>query len=167
MSLIIPPATRPKIAAGYGIAQNPDGLLTWEWVSTRMEKSRNYWIATTRPTGNPHIAPVWGVWLENYLYFGGHPDARRTRNLRQNPNLIAHLESGDEVVILEGVMDEIMDLETKQKIGNASAQKYHLPELATPESLDGAIYVRVKPKVVLAWLEQDYPNTATRWEFTD
>ncbi len=166
MALEIPPATRPQFAQGYGINTSPDGLLNWTWVSRRMAESRNYWISTTRPNGNPHITPVWGVWLDEQLYFGGERQARRTLNLHANPHLCAHLESGDEVVIIEGVAEEVTDPDRLKQIGAASADKYQMVDLNTEESLSRAIYYRVRAQVVLAWLEQDYPNTATRWVFS-
>ena len=46
--------------------------------------------------------PAWGAWVDGALYFDGSPETRRGRNLAQNSSIVVHLESGDEVVILEG-----------------------------------------------------------------
>ena len=93
---------RPFIAKSYGIAAGDAGLMDWSWVDAQMANSRNYWIGSTRPDGRPHVSPVWGVWLGGALYFGGDVQARRSRNLAANPQVVAHLESGDEVVMIEG-----------------------------------------------------------------
>src|SRR5262249_47984593 len=40
---------------GYEVAANKAGLLPWKWAADRLNKSRQYWIATTRPDGAPHL----------------------------------------------------------------------------------------------------------------
>lgn len=35
------------------------GKLPWLWATERLTEARNYWIVTTRPTGQPHSRPVW------------------------------------------------------------------------------------------------------------
>ncbi|MFO7321019.1 MAG: pyridoxamine 5'-phosphate oxidase family protein [Chloroflexota bacterium] len=162
-----PSPARPNFAKGYGISTSPDGLMSWEWVDQQMTRARNYWIGSTRPNGAPHIAPVWGVWLDGALYFGGDSQARRTRNLLADPRVVAHLESGDEVVIIEGVVERVMDSELIGRIERANATKYGMPEPdpdATPDPT-AVVWFRVVPHVVFAWLERDYPRTATRWVF--
>ena len=76
----VPQPDRPQIE-GYGIPETLEGLLTWDFVTTRMEKARNYWLATTGPDGHPHAVPVWGIWLDGTLHFGGGPATRWQRNL--------------------------------------------------------------------------------------
>lgn len=162
-----PKATRPGMR-NYGVSEGEEGLLSWEWVSGRMSESRNYWISTTRPDGRPHAAPVWGVWLEDMLYFGTAPGSRKARNLTHNPNVAVHLESGDEVVIVEGVAEELAapDPSFSRKITEAYAAKYVDPETGEEFRLESAEGLKaVRPRVVFAWLERDFPRTATRWLF--
>ncbi len=164
---VFPKATRPGMR-NYGVSEGEEGMLSWEWVSDRMSGSRNYWISTSRPDGNPHAAPVWGVWVDETLYFGTAPSSRKARNLAQNPNVAVHLESGDEAVILEGVAEELTDPEPKlsEKIIGAYAAKYEDPETGGEFRLGSTEGLKaVRPGVVFAWLERDFPNTATRWIF--
>src|SRR5581483_11367565 len=97
-----PRRSRPLMPEGYGVPETEEGLLPWSWAVERLERARNFWFSTTRPDGRPHAMPAWGVWLDGALYFEGSPETRRARNLAANPALVVHLESGDEVVILEG-----------------------------------------------------------------
>ena len=76
-------------------------------------RSRSYWICTARPDGRPHSIPVWGMWVDGALYFGTARDARKAKNIAHNPAVSVHLESGDDVVILEGKASEI-DLSEKK-----------------------------------------------------
>ena len=94
--------SRPSMPDGYGVPDTDEGLLDWSWAVERLESALNYWFATTRPDGRPHAMPAWAVWLDGGLYFEGSPLTRRARNLAANPAVVVHLESGDEVVILEG-----------------------------------------------------------------
>ena len=57
---------------GYGVPKSSKGLLPWKWAQDRLVKSRQYWIATTRPDGSPHVMPVWGLWLDSVFYFSVH-----------------------------------------------------------------------------------------------
>ena len=77
-------------------------MLDWSWAVERLTTAKNYWFCTTRPDGRPHAMPAWAAWVDGALYFDGSPETRRGRNLAANPAIVIHLESGDEVVILEG-----------------------------------------------------------------
>ena len=112
------------MAEGYGVSSGEEGLSTWDHVRQRMEDSRNYWIGTTRPDGRPHAAPVWGVWLDDAFFFGTDPHSRKARNLRANPEVVVHLESGDDCVVLEGVVEEGSDPGLRRRVGEAYAAKY-------------------------------------------
>ena len=70
MSQQEPPAPmRPSFTPGYGIDRSAvKGMLPWSFVIDRMNAARNYWIATATPDGRPHVAPVWGLWLDEAFY---------------------------------------------------------------------------------------------------
>src|SRR5215468_1785833 len=98
-SLPEPTATSPRM---YGGTLEPSRL-PWRWATARLEAARTYWIATTRPDGRPHSRPVWGVWLDNAFYFS--TGSLAAGNLVVQPAITVHLESGEEVVIVEGVAE--------------------------------------------------------------
>lgn len=153
---------RPDMPKGYGIASDTGGLLDWAFVDERMARSRNYWIATSRPDGRPHVAPVWGVWIDGTFYFSTDPHSQKGRNLERRRDLVLHLESGDEVVIIEGTAQDETDAKTLSKYADAYAPKYDFrPDVDAPNP---GVY-RLAPRVVLAWREQDFPSSATRWLF--
>ena len=161
-----PVAERPGMAPGYGIKPaDPDQMTAWSAVVERLVAARNYWLCTVRPDGRPHAAPVWGVWADDALYFGTDPASRKGRNLAENPELVVHLESGDDVVILEGRVDIADDPATVRPLLATYAAKYSM-ELADMEALTSSLY-RLRPRVAFAWLETSFPNTATRFRFED
>lgn len=147
----------------YGIHAGEEGMLGWEWATERLGRSRNYWISSTRPDGRPHAAPVWGVWLDGALFFGTGPGSRKGRNLTANPEVVAHLESGDEVVILEGAAERVEDAALLRRVGEVYAAKYDFDPTGGGE--EPAPMYAVRPRVAYGWLERDFPATATRWRF--
>jgi nitroimidazol reductase NimA-like FMN-containing flavoprotein (pyridoxamine 5'-phosphate oxidase superfamily) len=151
----VPPMYRLKAREKY---------LPFSHAEARLEKSRNYWICTARPDGRPHSIPVWGFWIDGALYFGTARDSRKSRNLAHHPAVSIHLDSGDDVVILEGTATEVdpNDKPTFKKLDAASRVKYKMPMTAPPGG-ESVVY-RVRPRMVLAWTERDFPNNATRWE---
>jgi len=158
------PPERPSMPVEYGISSSSQGLLSWEYVRQQMVKSRNYWISSTRPDGRPHAMPVWGVWLDDTLYFGTSRTSRKALNLFANPAVSAHTESGDEVVILEGMVVEVADRELLDRITREIAKKYPgMPAEADPDP--GNVTFAVQPSAVFAFREQDFPKSATRWRF--
>ncbi|HWI69542.1 MAG TPA: pyridoxamine 5'-phosphate oxidase family protein [Nitrospiraceae bacterium] len=153
----------PQVPQLYAM-KSPHKFLSFTHAEERLAKSRNYWICTARPDGRPHSIPVWGFWLDGGLYFGTGRSTRKARNLGHNPAISVHLESGDDVVILEGAAVEVdlTDKPTLKKLDAASRAKYKMPLMVIPESV---LYC-IRPRVVLAWTENDFPNNATRWQFT-
>lgn len=156
-----PKRMRPKMK-DYGINADGDGLLEWAWVSERMAKTHNYWVCSTRPDGRPHAAPVWGIWHDETFYFYTGLQSRKGRNIQTNPDVVVHLESGDETVIFEGTLTQIHDEALQQQLSQLYGAKYpHTPDPQTDPLF------KLQARVVLAWLEQDFPKTCTRWQFDD
>ena len=158
-----PRAERPGLHPAYGIATDEEGLLPWSWVSGQMERSRNYWVCTTRPDGRPHAMPVWGVWVDATLWFSTGDGSVKARNLAADPRVAVHLESGDDAVIFEGVADRrVLDTGVHERVTAAYAAKYDMAPSELPGP-DG--WYALRPTTAFAWQERDFPNTATRWRF--
>jgi hypothetical protein len=157
----VPEKARPRFPSVYGIHESAEGLLEWSWAEERLVAARNYWVCTTRSDGRPHAMPVWGLWHEGAFYFSSSPDSRKTRNLEANPAVTVHLESGDEAVIVNGVAGVESDGELLVQLGADYSRKYSFEV-----SFTGARPLNVVvPQVAYAWLERDFPGTATRFTF--
>ncbi len=154
-----PAPSRPHMPADYGVPATTDGLLPWSYVVERLTAARNYWIGTARPDGRPHAVPTWGVWVDDTLFFGGSPETRWARNLAANPGVSVHLESADEVVILEGSVIKLTETNADPalltRLDDAYEAKYNMRH--------GTPFWRLRPTLVLAW--RDFFKTATRWTF--
>jgi general stress protein 26 len=156
-----PVASRPHME-GYGIPAHRKGMLDWPDAVKQLAQSRTYWINTTRPDGRPHAVPVWGVFIEGRVYFGTDRRSRKARNVAKNPEMVVHLESGDDAVILEGVAEEITDRATLDEIDKAYQVKYRMRLTEAPGQV---VIYGLKPRVAFAWRERDFNKSATRWRF--
>ena len=156
----IPEPSRPYIP-GYGVPKAKKGMLTWDWIDEQMKKATVYWIATVSPEGYPHAIPTWGIWIGGKLYFGGGEKTRHMRNLMTNSNIVAHLESGQEVIIVEGVVEVVkfgeLDPSFNKQLEEESIRKYG----AYGEG-EGANFA-VVPRKVIAWTA--FLSNATRFIF--
>jgi len=153
-----PIADRPDIPKSYGTSTDPDGLLSWSWADERLRTAKNYWLITVRPDGRPHAVPVWALWVERHLYFGGA--GQKTRNLAANPNVVIHLESGDETVIVEGAATG--PLPPPAALVPALAAQSRAKYASWPNGAPEPSYV-LTPRKVLAWT--NFAKDATRWRF--
>ncbi len=150
---------------GYGILP-PDegtGLLPWSWAEERLAACRNYYVATTRPDGRPHVMPVWGIWLENMFLFSTGADSRKARNFAANPSCTLTVEGAAEAVIVEGRVEQTRDPDVVKRFIAAYKEKYDW-EIDARES---PIYA-VRPAAAFAFRElDDFMGSATRWRFQE
>lgn len=157
---------RPIMPEGYGVPETLEGLLPWAFVEDRMSRALHYWVATIHPAGRPHTVPTWAVWLDSRLYLDGSPQTRRFRNISANPATSVHLESGEQVVIMEGVTHPAgpPDRTLALRLAEAYTLKYvvqaYSPEPTTWDK--GGLYV-FTPHKVFAWSK--FPEDLTRFIF--
>ncbi len=147
-----PKVTRPILPKGY--VDDPTSEVSWEYVEERLTRSVHYWVCSVRPNGHPHVIPRWGVFVEGKFYYDGSPETRHAKNISLNPNVSLHLESGSDVVILDGTSKPVgkPSAELAQKISREYKAKYssegYAPE---PNQWDnGGLYV-FNPHRCLAW----------------
>ncbi len=144
--------TRPEFPKGY--VDHPIAQVEWEYVEKRLSESRNYWMCSVRPDGRPHVVPRWGVFIDGRVYYDGSPETRHARNIRENPRVALHLESGDAAVILEGTAREAGKPapELAARIAQAYRDKYadsgYAPD--ADQWNDGGLY-EFTPRQCLAW----------------
>jgi nitroimidazol reductase NimA-like FMN-containing flavoprotein (pyridoxamine 5'-phosphate oxidase superfamily) len=152
---------------GYGVPQTDEGLVTWSHVVERLEEARSYWVATLDPQSRPHVRPIWGGFVEGTLYVEGGPTTRWARNLAANPVISVHLESGDDVVIVEGTAHEVrpepaLAAQLAERIGAKYRSSGYEP---TPDQWDRGGLWAIRPRTVLAWAH--FPQDATAFRFGD
>ncbi|MET3803251.1 hypothetical protein ABIB25_000235 [Nakamurella sp. UYEF19] len=163
-----PVIERPAMPVGYGLPDSSDGLLTWAEVEVELVAAHNYWLASVRPDGRPHVVPRWGVWLDGRFYYDGSPETRHVRNVSSNPAMTLNLESGTRTVILEG--DSFATRADADGLGgrlSAAFGKYaeagYSPEPGSWAGESGGGLRVFAPTRALAWF--DFPKDCTRFRF--
>ena len=140
--------------------------MTWTAVAGRLAVARSYWLGTTTPSGAPHAAPVWGAVLDDVFYIFSERSTVKARNIAADPRVIVHLESGEEVLIVRGVADDVGGPQGLPSVLAAFAAKYsgrddrqYLP------GVDPAVDViyAIRPQAVMTWRLADYEESQQRW----
>lgn len=117
----------------------------WEWVESRLSDADLYWVVT-RSEGYPHPRPVWGVWMgEALLLSVGSPVIGR--ELGADPRVTVHLDSGTDVVIVEGVGSIVTRVPVIESFADCYNRKY---EWEYSAERDGPP-TRIEPRAILSW----------------
>lgn len=154
---------------GYGVPEGDEGLVGWSAVEARLVDAPQYWMATTRPDGRPHVVPRWGVWVDGRLWYDGAPTTVHARNLTGNSACTLHLEDGWKAVILDGTAQPASPpgLELGGRLATAFADKYrdrgYEPQPDAWEGPHAGGLVVFTPTKGLAWF--DFPSDVTRFRF--
>ena len=157
-----PVASRP-IMRGYGLAETDEGMLPWSWAEERLVSSHDYWCATTWPDGRPHVMPVWGVWLDDQLWFSSAPGSRKARNLGRDPRCVLTTDDAVRPVVLEGRAVLVDDRALTETFTAAANTKYDADN-------DVDFYVRnslfrVEPTWAFALDDDLFDTSPTWWTF--
>ena len=132
----------------YGEATEVEPL-EWQWVEEQLRAAGTYWIVATAEVGFPHPRPVWGVWSpvdDGGLWLSiGSP--RIAAQIASGPLVTAHLESGVDVVIVEGLAAVVEDQGQLAGFTGAYDSKYDwaysVAEYGPP--------TRIEPTTVIGW----------------
>ncbi len=159
-----PVADRPRMFGRSGL---DPVLLPWEWAEHALVTARSYWIASTRPDRRPHTRPVWGLWEDGGFHFS--TGSLAARNVRTNSDVTVHLDSGSEVVILEGTIAVTESLSRRSALVRRYNAKYAWH--SDPERPEE--WYEVRPQVAFGWIVDPtgrdggaaFHGTATRWTF--
>ncbi|HEY5890765.1 MAG TPA: pyridoxamine 5'-phosphate oxidase family protein [Acidimicrobiia bacterium] len=161
---------RPQMPHGYGVPEAIEGMLSWDEVEARLVASEQYWMATTREDGRPHVVPRWGVWIDGKLFYDGSPETVHVKNLKRNPACTLHLEDGWQAVVVEGESGPTASpgIDLGKRIASAMSGKYgpkgYSPEPDSWEGPEAGGLCCFIPSKALAWF--DFPNDVTRFDLT-
>jgi Pyridoxamine 5'-phosphate oxidase len=118
--------------------------------------------------GRPHAAPVWGVVTGGTLYLYSERRTVKARNLAVDPRVVLHLESGEDVLIVYGVAEDLGAPGDVPSVVAALAAKYTRPEdrQYLPDADPGFdVVYALRPRSALAWRLDDYTASQRRWSF--
>jgi PPOX class probable F420-dependent enzyme len=140
--------------------------IDWSQVVARLVEPRNYWLTSIARDGAPHAAPVWGVVVADVLYLYSERHTVKAKNLIRDPRVALHLESGDDVVIVHGRLDDRGDPAASPDVVAALDAKYRDPGdaeyLPSADDAFDVLYALV-PTRALMWQMRDYDESQRRW----
>jgi PPOX class probable F420-dependent enzyme len=112
-------------------------------------------IATVKPSGAPHVSPVWYLWENNQLFIAIPRNSVKTRNIKKNNKVAVTIDSniGPKGIIIEGTA-ELEEL--GEEIELRLIQRY-----VSPENLDKyveyahadlpSVLLRIRPEKTITW----------------
>ena len=123
----------------------------------RLLDERNVWMATTRPDGRPHLAPVWFVYVDDRIWVGTGRGSVRVANLLANPNAAVSLEDGNTPIAAEGTV-EVHENERPPAVVDAFIDKYGWDiRIKDDEDVGQVVLLELRPR---KWLWADLPVVA-------
>lgn len=134
-----------------------------------------FWLATTDPDGNPHVAGVGAIWFEGRIYFVSGPSLRKSRNLAANPHCAIGVGLHGLDLVVEGTASKVTDPATLDRVVKVFRQggwpaevrdgalfaPYSAPSAGSPPW--DLYQVNAIRATGVAGAE---PHGATRWQFT-
>ncbi|HVH65977.1 MAG TPA: pyridoxamine 5'-phosphate oxidase family protein [Candidatus Acidoferrum sp.] len=161
-----PAASRPYMP-GYGLRGPSDGtgLLPWSWALKRLERSHDYWVATTSGPGQPHLMPVWAVWFEDALWFSSSRASRKARNIAAGSHCAIATDNPYEPVVIDGRAELIDVVDDITRFVAAVNQKYHTDYPVDFFTRHENACYRVRPRWAFGLMEADFTGSPTRWTF--
>jgi len=152
---------------GYGVVPEDQGsgLLPWAWAEQRLVASHDYWLASLWPGHPPHVMPVWGVWLDDALWFSSGLRSRKAKNLAGDARCTLTTDDSVDPVVVQGVASRVVEPTMLRAFADALNAKY-----AT--SYDEGFFdpeVNGSYRVTLTWafamVQDDFSGSPTRWDF--
>lgn len=156
-----------------------NGVLTvtpWAEAREQLEGAGKYWLSTVGPNGQPHVMPVFGVWLEDALYFTSGAATRKARNLAQNSHCVITAAGKKLDLVVEGEAVKVHDEAKLQLVAGLYSSKYgwrlkvrdgaYLADYGAPSAGPPPYELyELRPVTVFA-LGTEEPFGATRWRFS-
>jgi PPOX class probable F420-dependent enzyme len=161
----LPVAVARPYMPGYGIAAHDggSGLLPWSWAADRLTSSHDYWVATVRPEGRPHLTPVWGVWADETLWFSSSPGSRKARNLAVEPRASVATDDPIRPVVADGTIEQVDD-STAVAVFAARVNDKYATSYPVEFFVANACF-RLWPTIVFGLDTDDFEGSPTRWTF--
>jgi PPOX class probable F420-dependent enzyme len=161
-----PASDRPHMP-GYGVLppEAGSGLMPWAEAERRLTVSHDYWCATGRADGRPHVMPVWGVWLDGRLWFSSSLASRKARNLAADPRCTLTTDDAQNPVVVDGVAERVTGAEGIAAFVDAVNRKYDADMTVDFQDPDVNGTYAVRPQRVIAMTHDDFTGSPTRWRF--
>lgn len=145
----------------------------WETVFGALEGAELYWLTTVRPSGQPHVTPLIGLWRNGAMHFATGPEEQKAHNINGNQRVAvttgANAWAAGLDVVVEGAATRVTDTAELQAVADAIQAKYgDVWKFTVAGDVFGDVdhpahVFRVDPDKVLAFGKD--PHTQTTFRF--
>ncbi len=161
--------------ADYGVPTDMEGALPWEWAQERLVANKNYWVVTASASGRPHAMPVWGAGVpdDDRFWFSCSPNARKARNIAENPMCVVTVDDTVDCVSVEGrarFVDAELDAAAIDRAVAAYVTKYWDDPAQHPAMqafVRSHSIIEITPERAFGIIEreEEFSQRATRWRW--
>jgi Pyridoxamine 5'-phosphate oxidase len=140
--------------------------MTWAEVADRLAAARTYWLGTTMASGAPHAAPVWGAVTDGTLHVYTERRTVKARNIAVSPRVLVHLESGEDVLIVHGLAEDLGPPSAVPHVLAALAAKYTRPadrQYLPDADPDFDVVYAIRATSAVTWQLADFSGSHRRW----
>lgn len=133
-----------------------DLSLTPEELDAFLSSERTLRLATVSAAGEPHVVPLWFVWVESAVFLNSTLGNATLRNLERDPRAAATVDDGvdyDELrgVVIRGRVQRVDDDPGLAGVEDAWSRKYLGGSPVPFRRWNDRVWLRLTPERVRSW----------------
>src|SRR5919112_2651247 len=94
----------------------------WAEARERLAEADTYWLATVRPDGLPHLAPLLAVWVDGALHFVASRTSRKATNLAHDAHCVIATRREALDLVVEGTVAKVSQEARLHQLGEGVAR---------------------------------------------
>jgi hypothetical protein len=158
-------------ADGTPISTDESTIKSWTDAREQLALAPKVWLATQRPGGPPHVAPVLAAWLDTSIHVATRPTSRKGRNLAVNVDCVISVSTDAVDLVVECTAGKVCGAADLQRVTDTFLTKYgwrftvrdgRVYEEGNPSHPEYELYALTPTK---AFGYGTDGMTATRWRF--
>jgi nitroimidazol reductase NimA-like FMN-containing flavoprotein (pyridoxamine 5'-phosphate oxidase superfamily) len=144
-----------------------DIALAPEELDAFLDSSRTVRVATVDDRGQPHVVPLWYVWLDGTMFVNTTRGNRLVRELEAHPRAAATVDDGDSYenlrgVVLHGTLDEADGDPRLDPVIQAFSQKYYGGNPPPFTVWRNRFFLKLEPDRIASWDFRKIPEARAR-----
>jgi len=144
-----------------------DIALTLEELDVFLASGRTVRVATVGPNGQPHVVPLWYVWLDGTLFVNTTRGNRLIRDLDANPRTAATVDDGESYdnlrgVVLHGTLQEAEADTRLERVIEAFSHKYYGGNRPPFTVWRNRFFLKLEPDRIASWDFRKIPEARAR-----
>jgi nitroimidazol reductase NimA-like FMN-containing flavoprotein (pyridoxamine 5'-phosphate oxidase superfamily) len=144
-----------------------DITLTSEEVDAFLNQQKTARVATVGPGGDPHVVPLWFVWLDGAMFMNSTRGNVTVENLHASPNVAAVCDDGETYDDLRGVLMHGPVVEAGQDrrldaVEHRWSEKYLAGNPVPFATWKNRVWLRLDPVRISSWDFRKIPEARAR-----